>query len=174
VIGRPGNGEYAPSYAGYVSLVPEDDIVGVLEKQVPVVRLQMQACPPERETFRYAPGKWSVREVLGHMADAERVFGYRVLCISRGEAASLPSFDENQYVAHSPFARCKLADLVDELGLIREANLVTLRRLDAAAWQRWGSANGSPVSVRALAFIMAGHVRHHLSVLSARYSVHAH
>jgi hypothetical protein len=174
MTGRPSDGEFAPFYAGYVSLVPEDDVMGVLERQVSDIRIQLQACPPEREIFRYAPGKWSVREVVGHMSDAEKIFGYRALCISRGEQAALPGFDENHYVALSTFAQCRLAELVDELVLIREANLVTLRRLDAAAWQRWGNASGKPVSLRALAFVMAGHVRHHLSVLGARYSIRGH
>ena len=173
-MARPSDNEFAPFYAGYVSLVPEDDVMGVMERQVSDIRAQMQACPPEREIFRYEPGKWSVREVVGHMSDAERIFGYRVLCISRGEQAALPGFDQNPYVAQSTFAQCKLADLVNELALVREANLITFRRLDAAAWQRWGNASGHPVSLRALAFIMAGHVRHHLSVLDARYSVRGH
>src|SRR5262245_45014233 len=141
MMGRPTDGEFAPFYAGYVSLVPEDDVMGVLERQVSDIRLQLQSCPSERESFRYEPGKWSVREVVGHMSDAEKIFGYRVLCISRGEQAALPGFDEKDYVAQSPFAACKLVDLMEELVLIREANLVTLRRLDAAAWQRSGTAS---------------------------------
>jgi hypothetical protein len=167
---RPSDAEFAPFFAGYVSLVPESDIVAVLQDQTAHVRRHALAFSGDRESFRYAAGKWSAREVFGHIGDAERVFGYRAFCISRGEEANLPGFDEQQYVAHSSFDGCRLADLVEEFGQMRESNLIVLRRLDAAAWLRSGSANGSPVSVRALAFIMAGHVRHHLQVLSTRYA----
>jgi hypothetical protein len=167
---RPGDAEFAPFFSGYVSLVPETDIVAVLEDQAAEVRRRTRAWPPERESFRYATGKWSVRELFGHIGDAERVFGYRAFCISRGEEANLPGFDEQQYVAHSSFDVCRLADLVEEFEQLRESNLIVFRRFDEDAWRRAGSANGSPISVRALAFIMAGHVRHHLRVLSTRYA----
>src|SRR4051812_26404048 len=109
---RPTASEFAPFYAGYVSLVPEGDIMAVLEGQPAHVRLEMRAFIPEREQFRYADGKWSVREVLGHMTDAERVFGFRAFCFSRGDENALPGFDENDYVARSDFDRRQLADLV--------------------------------------------------------------
>jgi hypothetical protein len=169
-IERPGEREFAPFYAGYVSLVPEPDIIRVLEGQGADVREGMRAFIPAREAFRYAEGKWSVREVLGHVTDAERVFGFRAFCFSRGDENPLPGFDENDYVARSGFDRCSLADLVQEFGQVREANLTVLRRLDDDAWRRTGTASGQPVSVRALAYIMAGHVRHHLRVLSTRYA----
>lgn len=167
----PTEAEFAPFYAGYVSLVPEADIIEVLEGQVTNVRQRMRAFISAREEFRYAEGKWSVREVLGHVTDAERLFGYRAFCISRGDQTSLPEFDENEYVARSGFDRFPLAELVNDFSRLRESNLTMLRRLDAAAWQRQGAANGSLVSVRALAYITAGHVRHHLHILSTRYAV---
>jgi len=169
MIDRPSQAEFASFYAGYVSLVPEADIMKVLEGQAADVRLQTRAFIPKREEFRYAPGKWSVREVLGHMMDAERVFGFRAFCFSRGDENALPGFEQDDYVARASFDRCSLADLVQEFGQLREANLTVLRRLDDSAWQRTGTASGKPVSVRALAYIMAGHVRHHLHVLSTRY-----
>ena len=167
---RPSAAEFASFYAGYVSLVPEADIMRVLEGQADDVRLQTRAFIPKREEFRYAPGKWSVREVLGHVTDAERVFGFRAFCFSRGDENALPSFEQDDYVARAGFDRCSLADLVKEFAQLREANLTVLRRLDDAAWRRMGTASGKPVSVRALAYIMAGHVRHHLHVLSTRYA----
>ncbi len=166
---RPEASEFSSSFAAYVSLVPEVDILGVLESQLDQLRSFSSTISPERETFFYAQGKWSVREVFGHLGDLERVFGYRAFCISRGEQAHLPGFDEQTYIARSSFAGCRLSDLVDEFGLLREANLMFLRRLDKAAWEQIGTANNNPVSVRALAFVMAGHVRHHLEVLSTRY-----
>ena len=170
MIDRPSHAEFASFYAGYVSLVPEADIMKVLEGQADDVSLQTRAFIPKREEFRYAPGKWSVRQVLGHMTDAERVFGFRAFCFSRGDENALPGFEQDDYVARASFDRCSLADLVQEFGQVREANLIVLRRLDDRAWRRIGTASGKPVSVRALAYIMAGHVRHHLHVLSTRYA----
>jgi DinB family protein len=176
VMDRPSAAEFASFYAGYVSLVPEADIMSVLERQADDVRLQTRAFIPKREEFRYAPGKWSVREVLGHVTDAERVFGFRAFCFSRGDENALPGFEQDDYVARANFDRCRLKDLVEEFAQLREANLIVLRRLDpldplgGAAWRRMGTASGKPVSVRALAYIMAGHVRHHLRILSTRYA----
>ena len=170
---KPSAEEYAPFYAGYVSLVPESDVLAVLEGQPGQLRDVARAVPAPQETHRYQPGKWSVREVFGHIGDAERAFGHRAFCISRGERAPLPGFDENDYVARSGFDRRGLAELVSEFALLREANLTFLRRLDGPAWDQRGTANGSVVSLRALAFIMAGHVRHHLGVLRSRYGLHA-
>lgn len=168
---RPTPAEYAPFYAGYVALVPEADIISVLDQQARDVRDLAARVAVDRELFRYAPGKWSLRQVMGHLGDGERVFGYRAMCISRGEQAPLPSFDENIYVDAGRFESDTLAALADEFLHLRAANLVLLRRLDGEAWARAGTASGTPVSVRALAFIMAGHVRHHLAILRERYGV---
>jgi hypothetical protein len=121
--------------------------------------------------FAYAPGKWTVREIFGHLTDAERVFGYRAFRISRGDGTPLASFDENTYVARSGYASVPVAQLAGEFALLRESNLAVLRRLDEAQWRQVGTASGHPVSVRALAYMMAGHVRHHVQVLRERYGV---
>jgi hypothetical protein len=170
-IARPGEGEYAPFYAGYVALVPEADILAALEKQAGELRELAASVPAGRETFRYAEGKWSVREVLGHLVDGERVFGYRAFCISRGERTGLPSFDENQYVAEARSNAIPLRDLADELALVRESNLSFLRRLEPREWERSGTASGKPITVRALAWVMAGHPRHHVNILHERYGL---
>jgi uncharacterized damage-inducible protein DinB len=171
MIDRPPETEYASFYAGYVALVTEGDILSVLEGQVGEMRRLLGSLPAGRETYRYAEGKWSLREVLGHVVDAERIFGHRAFCLSRGEQAALPSFDQNQYVAAARSDSIALRDLLDELSLVRQSNLAVLRRLDAREWSRVGIASGAAVSVRALAFIMAGHPRHHLKVLQERYEV---
>jgi hypothetical protein len=168
---RPTETEYPPFFARYVALVPETDILGVLEQQVDEIRRLAASVPPPRETHRYAEGKWSIRQVLGHLVDGERVFGYRAFCISRGEQAPLPAFDENQYVGASRFDATPLPELVDELALVRRSSLVVLRRLEEAEWARTGTASGKPISVRALAWVMAGHPRHHLGLLRERYGV---
>jgi hypothetical protein len=168
---RPPQSEYAPFYAGYVALVPETDVLAVLEGQVDAIRGALASVPAARENYRYAEGKWSLRQVLGHVVDAERVFGYRAFCFSRGEEAPLPSFDENRYVDAARSDSIPSAELVEELALVRRGNLAVFHRLDDRGWARVGTASGKPVSVRALAWIMAGHPRHHLNILRERYGV---
>jgi len=171
--GRPDATEYAPFYAGYVSLVSESDVVSVLEEQTGVLERLARQFVPSLERHRYAPGKWSVREVFGHVVDAERVFGFRAFCFSRGEASPLPGFDQNDYVTTGGFDGRSLMALVDEFVQVRHANLTVLKRMDEDAWKRVGTASGKPVSVRALAFIMGGHVRHHMNILSSHYAAGA-
>jgi hypothetical protein len=168
---RPAASEHAPYYAGYVSLVPEEDVLPVLTRQTTELRDLALAIGLDRETHAYASGKWSVREVFGHIVDAERVFGYRAFSISRGETQPLPGFDEKDYAAQARCRDVRLADLAREFALVREANLIALERVDAAAWANVGTASGHPVTVRALAYMMAGHVRHHLRVLAERYGI---
>ncbi len=168
---RPSEHEYAPYYATYVSLVDGDDILAALESQLGEVARAVASVPAAREQYRYAPGKWSVREVLGHILDSERVFGFRAFCISRGEKAPLPSFDENMYVERSHYNESSLADLASAISAIRKSNLGFFRRLDEEQWREIGRASGHAVSVRALAWILVGHARHHLNVLRERYGI---
>lgn len=168
---RPTENEFAKSFSGYVSLVPETDVLAVLEHQLSDLAQLAERVPPDREKHRYAQGKWSVREVLGHLIDSERVFAYRAFCISRGEQVSLPGFEENDYVAESHYADQSLPDLVSELSLLRRANVMFFRGLSESDWERRGTANENVISVRAIAFIMAGHTRHHFVVLRDRYGI---
>jgi hypothetical protein len=170
---RPKPDEYAQYYARYVSLVPEGDILDLLERQRTDLARLGAAVPADREQFRYMPGKWSVREVIGHLIDGERVFGYRAFCISRGEQAHLPSFDEKLYVGRSSYDRVRLADLIAEFTEVRNVNLAMFRRLEESRWTSTGIASDNRVSVRALAYIMAGHLRHHTAVLHERYGLPA-
>ena len=170
-IDRPQADEYGAFYAGYVARVPETDILAVLAAQAEEVRATAASVPAEREGFRYQPEKWSVRQVFGHVADAERVFGYRILCIGRGETASLPGFDELAYAGVAGHDRVPLARLVELFASARLANLEMMRDLDEVAWRRRGTANAQPVTTRAIAYILAGHARHHLHVLQERYAV---
>ncbi len=127
--------------------------------------------PPERETYAYAEGKWTIRQIVGHLIDGERVFGYRALCIARGETQDLPGFDQDEYMPNAPYEHVELEDLLSEFRLVRLSNIAMLRTLDETAWTRMGMANGAPVSVRALVYIMVGHVRHHMGVLRERYQI---
>ncbi len=168
---RPTDQEYAPFYAGYVALVPEHDVLTVLRAQADDLRAFAQDVPADRESFAYGPGKWTVRQVMGHLGDAERVFGYRAFRISRGDRTPLASFDENLYVDRGRFDDVALTTLAGEFAHLRAANLAVLDRLDEAAWDEAGTASGHHVTVRALAWMMAGHVRHHLRILRDRYGL---
>jgi hypothetical protein len=167
---RPTDSEYAPYYARYIALV-DGDLLAALEEQKELLRRLARSIPPERESYQYAEGKWSIREVIGHLIDGERVFGYRAFCISRGDQTPLPGFDQNRYIADSDYDNRSLHDLVDELIAARDLNLRTFHALSEEAWSRMGTASGNPVSVRALAYITAGHITHHVNVLASHYGV---
>jgi hypothetical protein len=167
---RPATTEYPAPFERYVARVPETDILAVLESQPAQVRAVLAAFGEDGSTHRYAPGKWSVRQVVGHFTDAERVFGYRALHFARADAAPLPGFEENDYAEKAGHEDRDLASLLEEFDTLRRSHVLMLRGLKSEAWDRVGNANGHPVSVRAQAFIMAGHVRHHLSVIESRYA----
>lgn len=170
-VRAPRSGEYAPFYAGYISHVAGRDLFALLREQRDVLARLPGAVAPDREGFRYAAGKWSVREVVGHLCDAERLFGVRAFCFSRGEQAPLPGFDENAYVDNGGYEARPLADVVAELVALRDANLLFFGALTAEQWPRTGIANGLTISVRALAHVTAGHCEHHLAILRERYGV---
>ena len=166
---RPAADEHVSYYGKYIALVPEADAVSALERQLDDMMPFLRGLGEAQGSLRYAPGKWSVKEVLGHLIDSERVFAYRALRFARADQTPLAGFDENTYVPAARFDRLPLASLVDELESVRKANLGLFRALDDAAWPRRGIANGNEVSVRALAFIIAGHGRHHVGILRERY-----
>jgi hypothetical protein len=172
-VRQPEATEYAPYYERYVALVRGGEILKTLSEQSETVRRALLAMPEDRAGFRYGTGKWTVREVLGHCIDAERVFSYRALAFARGETAPLPAFAENEYALQSGHDSVSIAELLEEFTSVRAATLHLLRHLPEPAWRRTGIASGKPVSVRALAFIMAGHVKHHLAILHERYGVAA-
>jgi hypothetical protein len=171
MIARPDANEYAQYYGRYISLVSGEDLLDVLGKQGNELKLLLSGVTPDRELYRYAEGKWNIRQVLGHIIDGERVFGFRAYCFSRGEKAEMPSFDENVYVERSVYSDCSVKDLVAEFETIRIGNLAFFRRLEEKAWKNMGTASAHPVSVRALGYIMAGHVTHHCNVLVNLYGV---
>ena len=166
---RPDPTEYAEFYANYISKVPGTDVLGVLESQR-LQMLQLFAGRSERDgSFRYAPGKWTVKEVLGHITDTERIFTYRALRIARGDQTPLPGFEQDDYVRSGAFGERSLADLAEEFGAVRSASIVLFRSFKEEAWPRRGVASQKEVTVRALAFITAGHQMHHRIILEERY-----
>jgi hypothetical protein len=168
---RPDSSEYAPFYHGYVESVPEGDIVELLRSGGQELVEAIGRIPEDRGGFRYGPEKWSIREVLGHLIDAERIFAYRALRVGRGDRTPLASFDENEYVKTAGSDARTIADLVRELAAVRETTVILFESLPDQAWGERGVASGKDVSLRALAYITAGHARHHLSILRERYAI---
>ena len=165
---RPESNEYAPYYDKYVSLVPGGDILITLEKQAPETAALL-ARPEADGDFRYAPGKWNVKESLGHVIDAERVFSYRALRIARNDKTPLPGFEQDDYVRYGPFGQCTLAALLEEFTAVRKSTVLMFRALDEAAWTRRGVASNNEVTVRALAYMIAGHELHHRRIFQDKY-----
>jgi uncharacterized damage-inducible protein DinB len=170
-VGHPDPAEYAPFYASYVGNVTEDDVVAALEAQARATAELLARVDEEKAAHRYAPEKWSVKQIVGHVTDGERVFAYRALAIARGDQNSLPGFDENDYMRNVDFDRRSLRELAEEYAAARAATLAMFRGFSDEAWQRRGTANNAGVTVRALAHIVLGHERHHLKVLRERYGV---
>jgi uncharacterized damage-inducible protein DinB len=168
---RPAPGDASPAHSAYIALVPEDDILPAMEQQSSTTQKVFAALDEAKAAYRYAEGKWSIKQLIGHLADAERIIGYRALAVARGETQPLPGFDEQEYVANASFDDWKLGDLAEEYALARRTNIVFFRNLPEEAWSRRGTANGSPVTVLSLAYSIVGHERHHLNVLREKYQV---
>ena len=168
-IGRPQATEHAPYYEKYVSLVPEGDIVSTLTQQAVTTLSLLSGIPEAQANSRYARDKWSIKEVVGHLIDSERVFAYRALRFARNDSTPLAGFEQDDYVTNAAFSDVSLTDLASEFEYLRRSTVYMFKSLTGDAWLRTGSANGNDVSVRALAHIIAGHELHHVSVLRSRY-----
>lgn len=168
---RPAKTEYAEYYDKYIARVPEGDIVATLKNQFVETIGLFRGLTDTKAMFAYAPGKWSVKEVAGHLIDGERIFAYRTLRIARNDSTPLPGFDENEYAKTGGYAGRGIQDIADEFEHVRESTLDLLRHLDEVAWLRQGTANGYPASARALAWIVAGHELHHRTILRERYLI---
>jgi Mycothiol maleylpyruvate isomerase N-terminal domain. len=167
--GRPDQSEYPPYFHSYVSLVPDGDILDELTRQGQASIELLSSVPEEKGGFRYAPGKWSIKEALGHVIDAERIFSYRALRISRNDPTPLASFEQDTYIEFGPFSQCSLRELIDEFQVVRQSTLYLFRALDPSAWMRQGTVNNYTITVRALAYVTAGHAMHHMTILRERY-----
>jgi uncharacterized damage-inducible protein DinB len=170
-IPAPAPDEFASFYAGYVALAEGRDLPAELQTQLDEVLEALRPLPEEKGRFRYAEGKWSIQEVVGHLCDAERVFAYRLLRIGRGDATPLPGYDEDEFVAAANFDARTLKDLMMEFAALRRATVLLAEGLPSAAWANRGLANDQVVSARALAHILFGHTAHHLGVLRERYGL---
>jgi len=169
-MARPSAGEYVPLFGKYIDLVPETEIMPVLEKQREELLDFLLKIPETDANKRHPPYTWSIKEVVGHLTDSERILGYRALRFARNDMAALTGFEQNPYVEHAHFDRLPLRDLAAEFEALRRSHIYLFRGLTEEAWSRTGVAGDNPISVRALAFTLAGHVRHHLAILRKRLS----
>jgi uncharacterized damage-inducible protein DinB len=168
-MARPRPEEYGSYYHSYVDLVTTDDFEAALEGEGQATQALLADLPEERGDYRYAEGKWSIKEVVGHLLDSERILAYRALSIARGETQSLPGYDHDSYVAEGNFDRRSLADLLAELRQLRQSTLTLFAGLAPETLDRSGEANDMPMTPRAIAFVLAGHEHHHRSVVEAKY-----
>jgi hypothetical protein len=168
-VTRPQSDEYAPYYGKYIALVQGNDVMSALDQQRRDTMKLLCARDEPDGNFRYAPDKWSAKEVLGHVCDTERILAYRALRISRADATPIEGFEQDDYVRHSPFTHAPLAEIIEDYIAVRRATITLFRNLDEAAWSRRGVANKNEVTVRALAYTIAGHELHHRRILEEKY-----
>ena len=166
---RPEKGEYAEYYEKYIALIPDGGVLQVLTDQCAELGGLFAGMPEERGLHRYAPGKWTMKESISHLIDAERIFAYRLLRISRGDTTPLPGFEQDGYIDNSNANQRTFGDLVDEFVMQRRANLRLIANLSPEASRRIGTASDNPVSARALVYMMAGHVQHHDKIFREQY-----
>ncbi len=169
MLKKPEANEYAPYYKAYVNSVPEGDLLEILAGQNKETVKLLKDLDDEQAHFRYAPEKWTIKEVIGHITDTERIMAYRLLCISRGETAMLPGYDDNEYVKNANFNRFPINELLEQLSIVRQNTITLVKSLEEEALLQRGNANGTEVSVRAIAYIIAGHELHHRSLIINRY-----
>ena len=170
---RPRTNEYAPYFERYIALVPEDDILGTMETQLADALAFLRSIPEDQSAVRHPPYTWTIKEVIGHLIDCERIFAYRALRFARGDATPLTGFEENDYVREAEFDRLPLRALIGEFEAARRSHMWLFRNLSEAAWLKRGEANSNTISVRAVAYIMVGHVRHHLAIVRKRLTAAA-
>lgn len=166
---RPAPTEHLPYYSRYIELVPGNDVIAALKSQLRETIAFLNCISDEESVSRYEPGKWSVREVLGHVIDSERIFAYRALRIGRGDATPLPGYEQDDYVRSASFDKIRWSAQIEEFELVRRANILMFSGFTEEAWLRAGTANNAPVTARALAWIIAGHEIHHRQVIKEKY-----
>lgn len=167
---RPESSEYQDYFAGYVSLVPlEGDLISIFREQTKEILSFISTLSEEQGNYRYAPEKWSIKQVIGHLTDTERIMSYRLLRIARGDTTPLAGFEENGYVSTGNFEAFSLKELLDHFMLVRESTLALMISLPEEAWTRIGTSNNGALSVRAQACILVGHDLHHMNILKERY-----
>lgn len=170
-MNKPNKSEYNSYYEPYISALPEKNINQILEEQINEIQNLFGVLNESKGNFAYAEGKWTVKEVLGHITDTERIFAYRILSFARGEKQKIPGFDQNEYVLNGNFNKRTIKDLSEEFIYLRKSNIILINSFNEETLKKIGNANGKEVTVNALQFILAGHVHHHIKVLREKYGV---
>lgn len=170
MLQRPDSEEYSPYFTGYISQVPEGDYLSFIHSQLDAVVDLFSPISDEQGFYRYEPGKWSLKEVLGHMTDTERIMSYRMLRIARGDTTNLPGFDQDLFIDNASFDELSMKDLLNDFQAARQATFSLLKTISEEAWSRKGIANNNEISARALAYVIAGHAQHHLVVIQQKYN----
>jgi len=168
---RPQQGDYAPYYDRYISLIDNDDVVLVLENQIQSSIELLESIGEAKANFAYAEGKWTIKQVLGHIIDTERIMTFRALSFARGEKQPIPGFEQDDYVNEANFNERTLKGLISEFKAVRESNIILFKSFDENILSRKGIASGNEITVLALLFIIAGHEKHHLNVLKEKYGI---
>ena len=169
MVQRPIASEFPEYYVPYVNLVPEGDLLETLKEHLENTTALFESLSEENALQSYAPGKWSIKEVLGHMADTERIMSYRLLRIGRGDQTPLAGFNENDYIAESNFNELSNKQLLEDFTAVRKATITLINNMPEQAWKKTGFANNTPITTRALGYIIAGHALHHLKIINERY-----
>jgi len=165
----PQSGEFNPYYTGYIDRVKEEDLMSFLEQQKQSYKDLVEQWPADRLDHKYEEGKWTVKEVLTHINDVERIFAYRLVTCLRGEEKSIPGFDENEYIRNANINHRVVENFINEFSALRSSSIALCKSVEEKDWLRQGNFNGSPMSARAIAYMMPGHVAHHLDILNERY-----
>ncbi|MFC5653462.1 DinB family protein [Paenibacillus solisilvae] len=168
---RPQQNEFAPYFGQYINLVPDGSIIGLLTDHLSETVTLLGQLTEEQADYRYAEGKWSIKEVLGHITDNERIWSYRMLRIARGDQYNCVSYDENQFVAEAAFNLQPISSLIEEFTLVRRSTILLLKGLKEEAWYRKGTLYDTKLTVNAAAYVIAGHEKHHRNILESRYGL---
>jgi hypothetical protein len=168
-MGRPDTAELPEYQIAYISKVTGDDIMTFFRQQLEAASNTFRIIAEAKGNYRYAPDKWTVKELIGHVIDSERVFAYRALSLSRNDSTALPGFDQDPWARHANHGSVPMKELADEFESVRRSSIHLFRHLDPAAWKRRGTANNNPITVHALAYLIGGHTEHHLEILESRY-----
>ena len=168
-IKKPEPGTYPENYKQYIDLIPETDIITFLEEQQSETLIFFRELTEDQLSYRYADGKWSVKQILKHVIDTEQIFDYRALCFSRNETISLPGFDQDNYIAQSNADQLTQSALLNEFEILRSFTIRMFKNFDEDMWNRKGRANDLNFSIRAIPFIIAGHLGHHVKITSDKY-----
>jgi uncharacterized damage-inducible protein DinB len=166
---RPTPNEYNPYFEGYINQVPEGNIISLMESQLDDTIRFLKEIPLEKHDYRYAENKWTVKEVLGHIIDCERIFSYRALRIARNDKTPLPGFEQDDYIKHANFSQLKFEDLIEQFFGLRKSTLLMFESFEEEYFTRIGVSNNHEISSRALAYIIVGHVTHHINIIKERY-----